>query len=55
MNRDKFIFLSTDEIHEQTNAIYEHLMDNEVEQAFVCIESIRSILKEIKSSFIEEL
>lgn len=55
MKRDTLIFAYTNEIHELTNSMYEHLMDDEIDEAFNDIESVRSILKEIKSSFTEEL
>lgn len=55
MRRDKLIFAYTDEIHDLTNSIYEHLMDDEIDEAFNDIESVRSILKEIKSSFTEDI
>lgn len=47
--------MSTNEIHDLTNDLYEQLMDSDIDDAFVTVESIRSILKEIKSSFTEEL
>ena len=55
MKRETFIDNTTREIHNLTDSLYEHLMDDEIDSAFEYINSITSILKEIRSSFTQDI